>query len=466
MINPFASQRRNWWRVATAIVLLLGAAVALALNWPGQLSYDSVVQLHDARLGHYNPWHPPVMAWLLGIEDAVLPGTGLFILFDTLLLGTSLVSLLWLARNSSWPAALIAAMLVALPQFVLYQGIVWKDVLFADSAVAGFILLAHAAARWRHVTIRWILVSASFLLLVLATLVRQNGAIALLFGGLALVFVARTNGSRWSRAIVVSLLATIAAVIVTTGASLALLTRTGGASGTPGQIRLLQLYDLTGIVKNDPAVQLHDLARANPHLDKLIRSDGVALYTPARNDTLAGSTELQHAFNATSPAAIAAQWVNVIVTHTSDYLRVRTRVFAWTFLTPDLVQCDAWYAGTNGPPAYMRALGLTPGLRPEDRALVTYAEQMPKPVYSHAAFAVLAAILLGFLVWRGRPADLAIAAMLAASLIFAASFFVISIACDYRYLLYLDLAALTALFYSVVTRGERNPTPSPANTRK
>lgn len=130
---------------------------------------------------------------------------------------------------------------------------------------------------------------------------------------------------------------------------------------------------------------------------------------------------------------------------------MRTRVFAWTFLTPDLVQCDAWYAGTSGPPAYLRALGLGPGLRPQDRALVAYAELMPRAVYSHAAFAAVATVLLGFLVWRRHPSDLAIAAMLAASLAFAASFFVISIACDYRYLLFLDLATLTALFYSVAT---------------
>jgi hypothetical protein len=451
MRNPFASNQRNWPRAAAAVVLIIGAAIAVALNWPGQLSYDSVVQLHDARLGHYNPWHPPVMAWLLGIEDAVLPGTGLFILFDTLLLIASLVSLLWLAPSTSWTAVLVAAIFVGLPQFVLYQGIVWKDVLFADAAVVGLVLLAHAATGWRHPTIRWILVAASFLLLILATLVRQNGAIALVLGAVALVSIARASSVRWSRAIVYGAVAMLAAFVLVAAASLALFTRTGGVSGTAGQFRLLQLYDLIGVVKNDPAVRLGELARANPNLDRLIRSDGARLYTPARNDTLAGSTELQHAFNATDPDAIAAQWENVITTHTLAYLRVRTSVFAWTFLTPDLVQCDAWYAGTSGPPGYLRALGLVPGLRPQDRALVAYAELVPAPVYSHAAFTALAVTLLAFLLWRRRPADLAIAAMLGASLVFAASFFVISIACDYRYLLFLDLAALTAFFYSVAT---------------
>ena len=286
MKSESANREYAWPRIAVLVVLITGGTVAVALNWPGQLSYDSVVQLHDARLGHYNPWHPPVMAWLLGVEDAVLPGTGLFILLNALLLIASLVSLLWLAPNISWPAVLVAAIFVALPQFVLYQGIVWKDVLFADAAVSGFILLTHAAALWRRVTIRWILVAASFLLLVLATLVRQNGAIALVFGGTALLFIARSGSGRWLSAIVYGAVATLVAVVLVAAASLALLARTGGVSGMPGQIRLLQLYDLTGVAKNDPVLQLHELARANPDLDRLICSDGVRLYTPARNNTL------------------------------------------------------------------------------------------------------------------------------------------------------------------------------------
>jgi hypothetical protein len=37
--------------------------------------------------------------------------------------------------------------------------------------------------------------------------------------------------------------------------------------------------------------------------------------------------------------------------------------------------------------------------------------------------------------------------MLIAAFAFTASFFVISIACDYRYLYFLDIAALAAVFY-------------------
>src|SRR5437764_13571633 len=107
-------------RAAAAAVLILGSAVSLALNWPGQLSYDSVVQLHDGRFGHYNPWHPPIMSWILGITDRIFAGTGLFILLDELLITASLLSLLWITRRVSWAGVLVAAILIALPQFLLY----------------------------------------------------------------------------------------------------------------------------------------------------------------------------------------------------------------------------------------------------------------------------------------------------------------------------------------------------------
>ena len=64
---------RSFWPQGLS---LLGFGILLALNWPGQMSYDSVVQLADGRSGHYDSWHPPVMAWLLGLFDELSAGPG------------------------------------------------------------------------------------------------------------------------------------------------------------------------------------------------------------------------------------------------------------------------------------------------------------------------------------------------------------------------------------------------------
>ena len=440
-------------RGAAAVVLVLGFAISVALNWPGQLSYDSIVQLHDGRIGHYNPWHPPVMSWLLGLADRILPGTGLFILLDEVLVTASLVSLLWIApriSRAAVPAALIA---IALPQLVLYQGIVWKDVLFADAALAGFVALALAGACWRKGAQRWIFIFAGFLLLVLAALARQNGAIVIPFGAIAIICMARRAGEEWRRAFAFAAIAAVLAIASLFAADAKLAERTGGVSGVPGQWKLLQLYDLVGEVKLDPQLPLRELVRVNPDFAQLVRSQATRLYTPARNDTLASATLLQDEFASTAPAAIAAQWNETLLGYPLTYLTVRARVFGWLFFTPDPVQCDAYYTGLDGPPQYLRALGLVKRFRTQDRALADYASHFVRtPVFSHAVWAVVALALMVLLARRRRTADIAMAALLASALAFAASFFVIAIACDYRYLLFLDLASIAGAFYCVATR--------------
>src|ERR1700758_3062038 len=127
-------------RIASAI-LVLGFAVMLAMNAPGQLSYDSVAQLADGRAGFYNSWHPPVMAWLLGLFDRLVPGTLLVLIFPGLLLLSALLVLLCL-KPRGWPSAALAILIVLTPQWLLYQGEIWKDMLFADAAIAGFAALA------------------------------------------------------------------------------------------------------------------------------------------------------------------------------------------------------------------------------------------------------------------------------------------------------------------------------------
>ena len=69
---------------------------------------------------------------------------------------------------------------------------------------------------------------------------------------------------------------------------------------------------------------------------------------------------------------------------------------------------------------------------------------------SHLAYAGIALAVFLALMVRRDPADLVIAGLMAGALGFAASFFAISIACDYRYLYILDIAALTGALYLAI----------------
>jgi hypothetical protein len=452
----------NWFspRPLALGVLGLGLFACLGLNLPGQLSYDSVAQLHDGRFGVYNGWHPPVMAFLLGIADSIVPGTGLFVAFDALLFFGSAALLVWMEARPRWAAPIAAALLTFTPQVLLYQGIVWKDVLFADSAIAGFVLIAFAAARWQNRGLRHACLSGGLVLLVLATLARQNGAVALAAGIAAIgaLAAAKARQRRIGAFTIYATTALVAALLLDTSANLALETRTPGESGARAQLRLLQFYDLIGAVKDRPDLKLDVIARTNPDLAELMRGDGVRLYTPERNDTLVQSADLQSELAATPGSVMFAQWRDLVLHHPLEYLKIRTRVFAWVFLTPRLDRCHPVFVGVDGLPAYMRDLHLATRRRPQDDWLKAYAEDfVGTPVFSHLTFALLALGELVILLRRGSPTDLAMSFLLGAALAFAASFFVISIACDYRYLLFLDLSALVAGLYLAAARPQKRP---------
>jgi hypothetical protein len=428
-------------RRVTSAVLLAGFAVMLAMNAPGQMSYDSVAQFADGRSGSYNSWHPPVMAFLLGLFDALVPGTLLFLIFQSLLLLAAMLALLGLQRRG-WASVGVAAAIILTPQWLLFQGQIWKDILFTDAAIAGFAALAVFAQQGR---IAWLILSG--LLLTLAAATRQNGVVLLPVAAVALTFIARRTGkSGWVHGLCF-LLATMG---LGAGISLALTARGDGGDGAKAQLRLGQSYDLAGALTRDPALPLPPLAMADPKLDALLRSRGAALYSPLRNDPFAADPQISRALAEAPDGVIAGAWRSLVLGHPLLYLRTRLAVFDAVLRTPDSQACHFWYAGIDGPPGLLRQLGLTARIRPQDRALTGYAQLFAAtPVYSHLAWGTLALILLAVLLRRGAPADLAVAGLLTGALLFVLTFVIISIACDYRYLVFLDLSAMAALLYTV-----------------
>jgi len=77
------------------------------------------------------------------------------------------------------------------------------------------------------------------------------------------------------------------------------------------------------------------------------------------------------------------------------------------------------------------------------------------PIFRHWFYAAISLVNGWLLLLRRQPADIAMAALQLAGLAFAASFFIVSIACDYRYLYFTDLAAIAGLIYLAVTRPGR-----------
>ncbi|MEJ0064837.1 MAG: hypothetical protein WDM85_04900 [Caulobacteraceae bacterium] len=432
--------------MAAAAIIVAGAVGSLWLNLPGHLSYDSVVQLAEGRTGAYTGEHPLVMSWLLGLADRLTPGAAAFVAFDVLLVFGALLAFVMVAPRVSWLAAPLAGVCVLLPQLAVYPGIVWKDVLFAGASAAGFASLTWAAAQWARTRVRLGLLAAGLALLTLAALSRQNGAVVLPFAAVAVVAIAghgRAAGYRRAFAYGASFLVASVALFATLSAALALCLET---PAPPGEAwTALQTYDIAAAVAREPRLGLDVLRARAPALETLVRTQGVADYSPVRVDSLAPLFEQTD--DAVAPP-IAAQWRELIWRHPLLYLRVRAVAFRWVFLTPNPAACGLVFTGVDGPSEEMADAGLARRKSATDKALAGYALAFAStPAFSHAAYALVGVALLVVLLRRRRPPDLAVAAMLGAAFAFAASFAVISIACDYRYLYDLDLAVIAAALY-------------------
>ena len=453
-------------RLAALAVLAVGAMVSLAADLPGHMSYDSVLQLAQGRSGVFNAWHPPIMAWMLGVLDAAAPGTGLFVVFDTLLIYGSLALLVLAARRSSWLAAPLVLIWAAIPDGLIYPGTVWKDVLFAGAASGGFAVLAMLPRVWRHRRWRFATISAAFLFLTLGTLARQNGIVILPAAAIACGWIAARHGDRPPKqtALAYALAPLAAAILLMTAANAALAAHGDGEPSQAYQLEDLQAYDLAAALRAEPDLALERLKTVNPSLESLLRTKAAAAYSPERLDAISAMPDLSRAYLDTPASAMSDQWRELVLRHPWLYLKIRARDFAWVFFTPKVDACLPFFVGVHGPQPWVSRLGLVNGERPQDVALNDWAEPWAhSPLASHALYAAVAAALLVLLLRRRREADIAVAGLLASALAFTATFFLISVACDYRYLYFLDMAAAAGAIYAACDAGGlgiRRPPPA------
>ena len=455
--------RRSWremipvtWRldpvVAFRLVVAAGFLMMLAANMPGQLSYDSIVELHEGRHHIRETWAPAILSAILGRLDALIPGTGLYLILSGLLAYGAFLALRSLRPTMSWAGPVAALAVVALPTLMVFQGDVWKDILFANLVVAAFVLLAHVGKVWSPGRTPWLALLAILVALAAAAQVRQNGVVAALMAALVVAWMVRGSGWRVSLAWGLGGLAAVLVVSQVIGViSLPPSARHGHDKSTAKGIMILQRYDIVGAAAHDPTLQLTDIRAANPQVERLIRVLGVPLYSPERVDYLAQDPRFANVFDQAPKKAVAAQWRHIVLQHPGVYLAQRWDAFRWVFLTPEIDSCLPIYVGIDGPDGMVKDLGLVTGVTPPAQALYNYGSHfLDSPAYSHLTYAVLALLVVGVLLLRRDPQDVAMIGLMVSALGFTASFFLISIACDYRYLYLLDLAAVTGLIYLAI----------------
>jgi hypothetical protein len=310
------------------------------------------------------------------------------------------------------------------------------------------VCLAWALKRPEPGARRILLLGCALVLLSAAALLRQNGIIVGVAAA-AVLGLHAANG-RWRRGLGVGLGALAAVVVVSHGMNLA--TQPGGpepsGDGMAQGVRILQTYDLLGAVTLDSDFPLNAITRAQPQAADVMRSLAPQHYSAERTDFTDAQPQIQQAMAQVPDAALAADWRTLVFKHPVLYLRERAAVFGWVFLTPQIDRCVPICLGVQGPQSVLDQLGMQGRWSATDARLLEYDKAFTRtPASSHLVYSLLALVVGAALLRRRDPADLVMLGLLASALAFAASFFVISIACDYRYLYFLDLAAMAGLLY-------------------
>jgi hypothetical protein len=339
---------------------------------------------------------------------------------------------------------------------MIYQGIVWKDVLFANASVAALACVALAARDGTAGRARTAWLALAVLLLAVAAQARQNGLVVAVFGALAVGWlIARWRGWKPGASVGVGFLAAVVILSHLIGVlSLGAFKRNPGVDADTGVafgVRLLESYDVVAAQVLDPDYRLGVFERRQPGAAAIIRVRGPAVYSPARVDFLAGDPIMGRAFLKLPQPLVNAQWVDLVTRHPGLYLRVRWRDFYSVVATPVIDWCLPIDVGVQAPDQLMADLRMADRWSDADQRLQNYASWwFDTPAYRHHAWLAVSVFLSLFLLWRREATDIPILALQVASLAFAATFFLISIACDYRYLYFCDVAAMAGLVYVAV----------------
>ena len=443
---------RGGGRLAAAGIVLLGYCAALLADLPGHISPDGVWQLAQGRAGLYNTWHPPVMAWLLGLADKASPGTWLFIVLNSALFFGGLFAFVALERRPRMASLALLALCMISPIVLIGQGVVLKDVLFANAAFAGFAALAWAGRLWQQSVRRGLVLVIALLLICLASLTRQNGVVVAPFAALSLVAIAfsRAGGSARRRlrgAFAWGGGALAAIVAILSLASAALLALSDRRPENAAHLKVLQVYDLAGAVAHDPQVSLAVLRAEAPALERFVRLEAAPHYRAAGADNLFSLPDGRRMMISRG-SVVGRQWTALIQDYPLLYLRTRAAVWLVTLTTPERDACPMIIVGVDAEPAMLARAGLKARVDAKDAWDEDYASRfVGGPLYSHLFYGALlvAALVVQAARWkrgdRGPKAAATLGLGLAA-LAFAASFFVVSVDCDFRFLYFLDVAAM------------------------
>ncbi|MBW8311773.1 MAG: hypothetical protein K0M64_07015 [Rhizobium sp.] len=433
------------------------ALLLVALHSPGQMSLDTVVALYEGVINRAVGWGPPFMAAVLEWLGGGVVGAAVFVALNTaLVLGGFFLVLTrgadtgHLGRLPAW-RLLLALLLCLNPLFLLYVGIIWKDVLLATLAMAAVVGLW--SLERRPDARRWWLVALVGLALAALPWARQQAFLVAfpLWGVLAWLVARRQPGRPRRFAAGLAVLLALALGQRGIGAAADATITPLPESPTSTGLAIIMAYDIIGMsatsADGEPA---RSAGAGEATIDAMRRS-----YSPERVDSSWHVPEVSSFINGLSQDELRSAWWRGVREHTGDYLGHRANALASLLGLRSMEGCVAGYWGVAGIPEHVLHAGLIEEMDPRDRLVGRITVQLrDTPVLRHWTYLVVLAVVTFVQLRRrgGEGATTSAGATLGAWLYFG-SYVPTTIACDYRYLYpTAALACLVALHLLVAPR--------------
>ena len=307
-------------------ILAIGWLGFMTYAFPGFMSYDSILQLQEARAGEYTEGHTPVMAATWSIVDYVIAGPiGMLVIQSVcFLVGTYLIARM---RLSARGAAIVASLVLWFPITATTMAVIWKD-----SQMAGYLMLGTGLLLSSKRSVRVLALG----LVWMATAMRWN-ALAMTFPIVTLLFV-WNPAYRWWRRYAISIATWIAITLSVQVASSALITR--NAHLWQSGMALLDIVGTLRYAPDLPDADVRVLLDYTPLVpDHEIQSK---VRVPIEDWNFAASLwDVTNAFfrvpeNQAERVALSRAWKRIVLAHPSAYLHYRWKIFAQVLQFPEV----------------------------------------------------------------------------------------------------------------------------------
>ncbi len=399
-------------------MIAAGFGLTLLIFYPGIMTYDARFVHEYIAKGVMEDWQSPVMILLWGWIDPIAPGAAsMFLLTVTLYWLAITLLALTLARRSMWLAAALILLALSPPAFV-FQGIIWRDILFADVWLLAAVL-AFAAAN-RGATLRVPAQAVALGLLAVGVLLRPNALTAAPILTAAILWPRQFS---WKRALL--WLVPIGVVLF----GMVQFVYYGVLHATRQHpLHSIMVFDLGGISHFTKESQF-PVTFSAPETALLINS----CYQPTLWDiywrlepcefvmkTLQGEKKIF------GTPALTKAWANAVFKHPAAYLEHRAD-FMWNFLGRE--NLTLWTDDVYEP-----SKKVFPN-RPAFNALVAVHDALKAtPLFRAGSWLILCIVVCGF-AWRRRDTAAGTFAIgvCGSAAVYDLTFFAVGVASDFRY---------------------------------